>query len=361
MNRIPRPRALRSPSRLSTSIRVDASSMLMISSATRSRMSSSSARAISRRWSWPPLSWCGYLWSTWPGSRPTASSDVLDAGRPTPRPACREVDAADHAEDVVGLEDRVVRAERVLEDALDQPVVPLARQLRHVLAVERDRAAGDRGQPQDHPPDRRLAAAALADQRDDLAGVHVEAHVLHRRQVRAAEGAHLVDLGDAVERQHRVTTPSSRRRSGRGPISTNGGSSRHCSSASGQRAWKRHPSGGSRSAGGLPGMPDQPLVRVPDADLGERGDQQARVGMPGRVDDDVGRGLLGQLARVHHGDRVGDLGQDRHVVGDHDHAPDELAVAELDERLGHGLLGRDVERRGDLVGDQQGRVEQAWR
>ena len=50
--------------------------MLMISSATRSRISRSSARAISRRWSWPPLSWCGYLCSTWLGSRPTASSEA---------------------------------------------------------------------------------------------------------------------------------------------------------------------------------------------------------------------------------------------------------------------------------------------
>ena len=42
-------------------MRVEASSMLMISSATSRRMSSSSARAISMRCSWPPLSWCGYL------------------------------------------------------------------------------------------------------------------------------------------------------------------------------------------------------------------------------------------------------------------------------------------------------------
>ena len=46
MNTIPSPSAFRSPSRFSTSMRVDASSMLMISSATRYSMSSSSARAI---------------------------------------------------------------------------------------------------------------------------------------------------------------------------------------------------------------------------------------------------------------------------------------------------------------------------
>ena len=49
--------------------------MLMISSATRYLMSRSSALAISRRCSCPPLSWCGYLFRTAAGSRLTASSD----------------------------------------------------------------------------------------------------------------------------------------------------------------------------------------------------------------------------------------------------------------------------------------------
>ena len=118
----------------------------------------------------------------------------LDAGLPLRVRQAGEIDAADHAEDMVGLEDRVVRAEGVLEDSLHRPVVRLARQARHVLAVEADRAAGDLGQPQDHPPDRGLAAAALADERDDLAGIHVEAHVSHGRQIGAAERPHPVDL-----------------------------------------------------------------------------------------------------------------------------------------------------------------------
>ena len=50
--------------------------MLITSSATRKRISSSSARAISSRWSWPPLSWCGYLPSTSAGLRPTDSIDA---------------------------------------------------------------------------------------------------------------------------------------------------------------------------------------------------------------------------------------------------------------------------------------------
>ncbi len=50
--------------------------MLMISSATSSLMSNNNARAMSSRWSCPPLNWCGYLSSTFPGSSrtvPTAS------------------------------------------------------------------------------------------------------------------------------------------------------------------------------------------------------------------------------------------------------------------------------------------------
>jgi hypothetical protein len=75
-------------------------------------------------------------------------------------------------------------------------------------------------------------------------------------------------------------------------------------------------------------------------------------------DDCLGRALLRQLARVHDEDRVGDLVEDREVVRDHDHALDEAAVAELEQHLGDGPLARDVERRGDLVRDQERRVEQ---
>ena len=125
MKRIPSPRDFRSPSRFSTSIRVEASSMLMISSATSSRMSSMSARAMSMRCSWPPLSWWGYLPSTSPGLRLTASSDASSFACHSASLTPGEVLAAEHREDAVGLEDRVVRAERILEDALHVAVVLL--------------------------------------------------------------------------------------------------------------------------------------------------------------------------------------------------------------------------------------------
>ena len=102
----------------------------------------------------------------------------------------------------------------------------------------------------------------------------------------------------------------------------------------------------------------QPLLRVADADLGQRREEHPRVRVRRCVDDRLRRRLLGELAGVHDEDRVGDLVQDREVVRDHDHALDEAAVAELHEQLGHGPLGRDVERGRHLVGDQQRRVEE---
>ena len=165
---MPSPRAFRSPSRLSTSIRVEASSMLMISSATRNSMSSSNARAISRRCSWPPLSWCGNLLQHLLGVERDRLERRVDLAVPLGVGDAAEVRLADHLEDAVGLEDRVVRAERVLEDALRRAgSTPSAATLQRgdVEAVEGDRPARDRRQAQDHLPDRALAAAALADQR----------------------------------------------------------------------------------------------------------------------------------------------------------------------------------------------------
>ena len=90
---------------------------------------------------------------------------------PVARAQPGEVARPDHAEHAIDLEDGVVRAERVLEDALDVSVVVAelaAAEARDVATVERDRAGRRLGQPQDHPADGRLAAAALADQGDDL-------------------------------------------------------------------------------------------------------------------------------------------------------------------------------------------------
>ena len=66
--------------------------------------------------------------------------------------------------------------------------------------------------------------------------------------------------------------------------------------------------------------------------------------------------LLDDLALVHHGDPVGEVGDDAHVVGDqHDRGAELVAAAPQQvEDLG---LHRHVERRGRLVGDDQPGVE----
>ena len=66
--------------------------------------------------------------------------------------------------------------------------------------------ASDPQEAEDHLPDRRLAAAALADQRDDLAGRDLEAHVADGEELRAAERADAVGLAARVELQHQAAT-----------------------------------------------------------------------------------------------------------------------------------------------------------
>ena len=72
------------------------------------------------------------------------------------------------------------------------------------VAVETDRPARRAEQAQDHLPDRRLSAAALSDERDDLALPHLEAHVPNRLELPAAERAHAVRLAAHVEREHQA-------------------------------------------------------------------------------------------------------------------------------------------------------------
>src|SRR6516225_6080399 len=70
-------------------------------------------------------------------------------------------------QDGAGPHPGIQRRVRVLEHELDLPPLPpvsAALDLRQVLAFEGDRSAGWLLQPDDHPADRRLAAAGLADQ-----------------------------------------------------------------------------------------------------------------------------------------------------------------------------------------------------
>lgn len=100
------------------------------------------------------------------------------------------------------------------------------------------------------------------------------------------------------------------------------------------------------------------LVLVAGADLGQRADQHLRVRVAGLGRQRPRGGLLGELARVHHHDRVGDVRGQSEVVGHEDHAGDQALVAESREGADDRLLVGDVQGGGDLVGDEDGRVEQ---
>src|SRR5690606_6975103 len=109
-------------------------------------------------------------------------------------------------------------AERVLEHALHPAVVLLAPppgEAADVGAVERDPPLADRGEPEDHLADRALAAAALPDEGDHLAGRHLEADVAHRGERPAAERADAVPLGDVLQPEHPSPLPAGHEVAGR--------------------------------------------------------------------------------------------------------------------------------------------------
>ena len=74
--------------------------------------------------------------------------------------------------------------------------------------------------------------------------------------------------------------------------------------------------------------------------------------MPGLAEKDFGRGLLDDLAVLHDGDPVGDLGDDGEVVRDEEHG-EVVGAAQVVEQAQYLGLDGNIERGGGLVGDQQ--------
>ena len=294
--------------------------MLITSSATRIRMSSSSARAISRRWSCPPLSWCGYLPSTSAGSRPTDSSDSPTLLAPR-RPAhAREVRVADDREDAVGLEDRVVGAERVLEHALhvcgSSPAGRVPRGRAMSVPSNRDRPRRRRPEPQDHAADRALAAAALADQRDDLAGLDREADVAHGDELGAAERADPVASWRRGRARASRRTPSpSTRRGGRARPRRRAAARRTSRTRAGSGAGSGSRWAGRGATAGGRGCPASLCSSWRTPTSGSEPISRRVYGCSGASTIVVGRPLLGEPARVHDEDRVGDLVEDARCRG----------------------------------------------
>src|SRR3954466_16219010 len=71
--------------------------------------------------------------------------------------------------------------------------------------------------------------------------------------------------------------------------------------------------------------------RLGPVEAGDRPEQPPRVGMLRIVEDAVLGPLLDRAARVHDDHAIGDVGDDAHVVGDHDDGRVELALETLYE------------------------------
>ena len=217
-------------------------------------------------------------------------------------------------------------------------------------------------QPADRAGDRGLAAAGLADQRDHLALGHVEGHVvddllaavedvepLDREDhvtrlvgVGVGHGADVdvprADLADAVAADVvlRLDGPQLRDLLA-APVD-------HERAAVVEAAAVRTAARGRRAA-------RDALERASLAQVRDRVEQRARVGVRGVREDRVPRPELGDLPGVHHRDPVGDVGDHGEVVGDVEGA-DAVGPAQLRHGVEHHLLGRHVETGGRLVEDQ---------
>ena len=107
----------------------------------------------------------------------------------------------------------------------------------------------------------------------------------------------------------------------------------HFANASGQRSRKRQPAGGSSSDGGRPGIPASRFSAKRTPTSGSDESSSRVYGCRGALTIVSAGAFSASLPGVHDEDRVGDLVEDGEVVGDHDHALHEAAVAELDEQL----------------------------
>ena len=86
-----------------------------------------------------------------------------------------------------------------------------------------------------------------------------------------------------------------------------------------------------------------------------RGEEHLGVGMLWLVEEGQGVVLLDELAGLHDGDAIADVGDDTEVVSDQDDGHADLGLQPAEQVEDVGLDG-DVEGGGGLVGDQQHRV-----
>ena len=140
------------------------------------------------------------------------------------------------------------------------------------------------------------------------------------------------------------------------PFGSSGGStSAQIGCAIGQRVRKRQPLGGFIGLGTSPGQHDPPRLR-PGRGVGIAESSATVYGCSGRANSSAAGRELDDLAEVHDRDPVGDVADDREVVGDEEIGEAERLL-ELDEQVQHLRLDRDVERRHRLVGDDELRLQ----
>ena len=105
---------------------------------------------------------------------------------------------------------------------------------------------------------------------------------------------------------------------------------------------------------------DAPLVARRHAGLGFGRQQRLGVGVERSLHQLLGRGQLDQLAGIHDGDAVTDVGHDAQVVADEEIGEAELAL-QVREQVEHVGLDGDIEGRHHLVADDQPRLSTSAR
>ena len=138
------------------------------------------ARAMPTRWRWPPESSCGKRPSSG-ASRPTWSEKLGDAGGG--RRSAQAAGGDGFAQDGADALARVQRGMGVLEHHLHAAPVSCVRALTDkpasVGAVPLDSAAGRGQQADDHLCQGGFAAAAFADQPEDVAALDRQGNAIH--------------------------------------------------------------------------------------------------------------------------------------------------------------------------------------
>ena len=227
---------------------------------------------------------------------------------------------------------RVERSVRILKDHLQASARELhfaPGEVRERLAAIEDVAAVDVQKPQHRAPRCRLAAARLAHDRERFARVQVE--------------------GDAVARANDVGGTSEEVRADREGL-------HDALDFEDFFLWFAHRLRGRlhRTAriGVDEGEERRAVERTHRAEFGHRREERLRVRVLRRRKERFGVVRLDDFAVAHHGDAVGNLRDDPHVVRDEEHGHADLFLELLDERKDLRLY-RYVKRRRRFVGNEK--------